>query len=1164
MRLFTRLGLVIAGFLPVICMIPNPAAAEKIQLNSNRNEIKMQENSVQGFNLSLRFSEFQSMDVKTPEGVFTRLIVPDFSSHGISGSPELPVKSELIEVPAGADVRVTILNYTVKEYSLKSLGVRYPVMPNQLPVPKTGEIPEFVYNKDAYRINAFNQDEIASVELLGVLRGVNIGRLDIRPVQYNPVQGTVRIYENLEIEVRFENADFTAGEYNKLRYENQYFSPVFNTMINYTEAAAGRENFSRYPVKYVIVSDPMFEAQLQPFIEWKIKKGFTVIEAYTDDPEVGSTTYSIKSFLQGLYDNATPEDPAPTFILFVGDIDQVPTWTGQAAGHVTDLYYCEYTDDYFPEVFYGRFSATSAAQLQPQIDKTLQYEQYLMPVTSFLDTVVMIAGMDGTFGPTHANGQINYGTENYFNAAHGISSHTYLYPESGNNAALIRQNISDGVSFANYTAHGSPSGWADPSFSVSDVAAMQNEGKYGLLVGNCCSTSEYQVGECFGEALLRAANKGALGYVGASNSTYWDEDYYFGVGVGAIAGDPPTYEETTLGFYDRWFHTHGEPFGEWYTTMDQIIYAGNLAVTLGTPGSAEYYWEAYCLMGDPSVMVYMTVPPMMTVTYDPLIPLGNTTFTLDAVPYAYVGVSMNGVILGAALADSNGVAVVTLNNVPGPGNADVVVTAQDFQPYIGTVLIANPEGPYVLLNQYIIDDENGNFNGMAEFGEDIMLHAELKNWGNGDALNTHASLSTEDVYVSITDNYQEYGTIVSQDSVMEESAFEFQVDEYVPDMHLVTFNLDIQDDTRESWGSTFTVTLYAPDPAIGNMMIDDSFGGNNNGRFDEGETVNIQVDCNNNGHCDALSAIATLSSSSPYITIQTSECTFDTISWNGTRQAVFPAVLAEEIEPGVMIDLNVGLTAGAYSDNKLYNAKVGEVIEDFETGGFESFDWILSGTQPWQITQENIFEGVFSARSGIIGDEQTSVISIDVDVAIDDSISFYRKVSCEDDPYNDDYDWMGFYIDDIEIERWDGEVDWSREVYPIAAGEHTFAWIFNKDYSVSAGLDAAFLDNILFPALAPVIGVEEIKGGSRNELVILPNPAKDNTGLYITSPSVSVISVSIYDLTGNKIREVSENTMIPAGTTRISLNTGDLMPGMYFCVMTTGTDRITKKLIINN
>ena len=38
------------------------------------------------------------------------------------------------------------------------------------------------------------------------------------------------------------------------------------------------------------------------------KKGFTVIEAYTNDPAVGNSTSSIKTYLEGLYNSATPSN----------------------------------------------------------------------------------------------------------------------------------------------------------------------------------------------------------------------------------------------------------------------------------------------------------------------------------------------------------------------------------------------------------------------------------------------------------------------------------------------------------------------------------------------------------------------------------------------------------------------------------------------------------------------------------------------------------------------------------------------------------------------------------------------------------------------------------------------------------------------------------------
>ena len=90
-----------------------------------------------------------------------------------------------------------------------------------------------------------------------------------------------------------------------------------------------------------------------------------------------------------------------------------------------------------PEILCGRFSAQNPTHLLAQIEKTLEYEQFLMPDPSFLDEVIMISGVDDSFAPTYGNGQINYGNEYYFNSAHGIDSNTFLYPASGSSGSQI-------------------------------------------------------------------------------------------------------------------------------------------------------------------------------------------------------------------------------------------------------------------------------------------------------------------------------------------------------------------------------------------------------------------------------------------------------------------------------------------------------------------------------------------------------------------------------------------------------------------------------------------------------------------------------------------------------------------------------------------------------
>lgn len=651
------------------------------------------------FKSTFQQNSIHAENITTKIGTFSELEVEGFGHSNVAGEPQLPVMKQLIEVPLDADFNVEILNYTVKEYTLSELGINFPIIPAQEPISKSANPAtiEFKYNKEAYTASSFRNQQLVEVIPVGIMRSVRIARLEVSPVLYNPVENKLRIYENIEVRVNYTNAN----RVKTARLKEDMYSPYFETSLNmlanhYTDNS--RANFTRYPVKYVIVADPMFKAALQPFIAWKTKKGFTVIEAYTDNTKVGKTTTSIQKYLKDLYTAGTSKDPAPSFVLFVGDVAQIPAF--DKTKHVTDLYYCEYTGDKLPEVYYGRFSATTVAQLQAQIDKTLEYEQFLMPDPSYLKNAVLIAGVDADFAPKHGNGQINYATSTYFNSTFNLNTIAYLYPESGKSATKIVQNVNDGACFVNYTAHGSPSGWADPSFSKTKVPTLTNAHKYPLMIGNCCLTNKFEETECFGEALLRAKDKGAVGYIGASNTSTWNEDYWFGVGYRSTISTTPKYSATQLGCYDRAFHSHGDAFGEWYTTQGQILNAGNLAVTQ-SGSSVTYYWEIYHLMGDPSLMPYFSVPTKMTVAYPSPSPMSITTVTIKTEPYAYAAISLNGVLYGVALADANGTAEVTLNkSFTSACTADVVVTKQNRQPYIGKLVIDNSTGIHdIVYNQ---------------------------------------------------------------------------------------------------------------------------------------------------------------------------------------------------------------------------------------------------------------------------------------------------------------------------------------------------------------------------------------------------------------------------------------------------------------------------------
>lgn len=904
----------------------------KIDLQE-KNTLKssQQENIVSPGKFSIKES-ISSIDLivkESKQGEFVQLQVEGMQKTYNAGNPDLPVYGKLIEIPNNSKVKLNVLSFDEKEIQLGNYGINTKIIPAQESVSKSDD-PEkipFRLNKEVYSNNNFFKNEFVQFEDYGYLRDKHLGFIQISPFEYNPVSNTLKIRFNFEIEVKFidDNKSVRIDE-------KKLISPYFeNLPIQTINSVSETKALTGAPVKYVIVSDPMFEETLQPFIEWKKLKGFTVVEAYTNDASVGTTTTSIKTYLQNLY--TSPADGiAPTFILLVGDIAQIPAFS--MSGHVSDLYYFEYTGDILPDVFYGRFSATTVAQLQPQIDKTLQVEKYLMPDPSYLNNVVLIAGADATYAPTWGNGFVNYASTTYINSTNGLNALAYLYPASASADAQIRTDISNGVSLANYTAHCSSDGWGDPTFSIDNISQMTNANKYPLMIGNCCQSLKFEL-ESFGEEILRTENKGAVGYIGASDYSYWDEDYFWAIGYRTSITANPTYDATNLGSYDRFFHTHDETKSDWYITQGQINVAGNLAVQASTSTRKTYYWEMYHLMGDPSLTPYVKVPTALTASYNSEIVIGSTSYTVSTEENAFVALSFNGTLLDVQLAETSGIVNLSFDAISEVGTADLVITKQNRIPIIEQISVIPSTTPYVVKDVAEINDELGNNNSSIDFNETIKLNVQLKNVSKDyDAFNVEAKLISTDSNIVITDSLEAYETILKDTVSLINNAFQFDVEKDIIDQTQLNFTLEVTGEDCDSnpytWNSNINLTINAPEIEIGELFIDDS-AGDNDGILESGETANLQLVVTNNGHASisGLSATASLlSDGDSYVTLNTSLVNNITINAQGVDTIEFNITTESSVEIGQMIYLEFHINDilyNVYSETGYKEIVIGEI-----------------------------------------------------------------------------------------------------------------------------------------------------------------------------------------------------------------------------------------------
>lgn len=1079
-----------------------------------QNNYQVTRNDFQKIKISLTTPELQSVVVKTDAGYFSHLEMADFHNSTIVGQPELPKMVKLVEIPICENVNINIIpgEYTI--YSAEDLNITYPVMPAQPSYTKSHEGPvTLVQNHATYTTDAFYGEALATITQQGIARSVNFAELTFAPVQYNPVTHQFKIYESVEVEITFVNANLAETQRLKRLHSNSMFSTAQLGVINPSEENV-RGEFATTPIRMVVVAHSMFRGQLDEFIAWKKRKGFLVDLVYTDDPNVGSTTTSIRNYLKGLYDNATESAPAPTFLLLVGDVAQIPAFSGTTGSHVTDLYYaCWTAGDDIPDCYYGRFSATNASQLTPQIEKTLLYEQYTMSDPSYLDDAVLVAGTDSYWGPVNANGQINYLSENYVNTAYGFSTvHTHLY-NCSSQAATIRAEIGAGVGYANYTAHCSPSGWGDPSFTTSHVPDMSNTDKYGLMIGNCCQSNAFDESACFGEALLRAEKKGAVAYIGASNNSYWNEDYYWSVGYRTNPSVNPTYNANNLGAYDRLFHTHNEAHDQWLVTNGGIVTAGNLSVQSSNSTLKLYYWEIYHIMGDPSIMPYLSEPSSLTAVFPSAITVGSNSLSVQTEPHAYVALTFEGQLIGAAFADGNGNANLTFDPLTIPGIYEVAVWAQNHIQYFGETIVIVPTGSYVIAEQVTTTPS------VVSNNTRIGIDCALKNVGIDNATDVYATISSQSSNITILQDSIYIGNIAQGASIPLNMPFIAQVSDDITDGTVATLTIFVHSDNNEAT-KNISLTLAAPKLELEGYTISNANGSNTYGA---GDTLNIAITHKNNGHAGIGDLFSSLASFNSDVKVNETLKFVNFISASGTNTTTFQVVLGNTLPENTIFELTHTLFKGSFvCESPIYIA-IGSTMEDFETGDFSAFEW-TSNNNPWIITNASPYAGNYSAKSANnLSNNEKSTLLISMNALTSGNISYKRKVSSESG-----YDFFKFYIDGTEKESLSGTVNWGTVSFPVEAGVHTYKFEYSKDVSQSHGSDCAWIDNVTFPPFGEITEPDMPQLKVTGHLVNNGNP--DDAGTLMFDEDI----ILTFTIENDDVAEVSN--IFANLTTKVSSN----------------------------
>lgn len=446
---------------------------------------------------------------------FVELSIPGEGSLNVPGDPLVPQVSRSVVLPPDQDAQARLVSARWHDV----IGVD--LAPGRGPIPRTIEKSDVPYAFGAsYARDAFFPAEPVSLHAPYIMRDVRGAVLAASVFQYNPVQHILRVYDEMVVRVEATGP----ATVNRLDLSGQpdrgdaNFAELFrHHFVNYVPSKA--ITFSQSG-DMLIISYGSFMASMQPLVDWKNANGIhtTMVDVAT----IGNSYTAIKSYITNAYNQGNL-----SYVLLVGDLAQIAS--GSFSGGLSDPSYSTITADWYPDILVGRFSATTTAQVDTQVQRSVEYEQndHSLSAGGWNTRGMGIAsdqgpGHFGEYDYQHMNNQ----RTDYLN--YGFTSVDQIYDPTATKA-MIKSGLENGRRLVNYCGHGSETSWGTTGYSNTDIAALTNDNLLPAIHSVACVNGAFST-TCFAEAWLRATHNGeptgAVGTYMSSINQYWDEPMY--------------------------------------------------------------------------------------------------------------------------------------------------------------------------------------------------------------------------------------------------------------------------------------------------------------------------------------------------------------------------------------------------------------------------------------------------------------------------------------------------------------------------------------------------------------------------------------------------------------------------------------------------------------
>lgn len=578
-----------------------------------------------------------------------------------AGEPALPRFCRSVIIPDDARMQIRVLNSEYRDFPAM------PVIPSKGSLPRTVNPADVPYEfGDVYSANVWYPEELAELREPYILRDLRGTVVELNSFQYHTGLEVLRVYTSVTVEI----SPIGPGQVNVFQRHEPFshVTPDFNLLyerhfLNY------RTRDTRYtPVlesgEMLVITYDSYHSAAQPFVDWKIQKGIatTIVDVST----IPNNSSAIDGYIQDFYDNSNGN---LAWVLLVGDAAQVATPSGGA-----DPTYAKVAgEDDYPDIFIGRFSAQSVADVETQVERTVEYERDAATGDRWFDDGTGIASDEG---PGH-HGEYDYVHMDYIRT--DLLNFTYAYVDQiydpGAQASEVTTAVNAGRSVINYCGHGNTTAWGTTGFSNSNINTLTNDNMLPFIISVACLNGNFTSSTCFGETWLRATNggepTGAIGAYMSSISQDWN---------------PPM---------DAQDEAVDLLCSEDMLTFGGICYNGScLMIDINGAGGVNEF-DHWHIFGDPSVLLRTAGATEMSVIHEDTINFDIESFpvTVTGVEGALCALSQNGTLYGAEYTDAIGFASIPVDGpLPVGEYIQLTITAFNKVTYITDILVVH-DGP---------------------------------------------------------------------------------------------------------------------------------------------------------------------------------------------------------------------------------------------------------------------------------------------------------------------------------------------------------------------------------------------------------------------------------------------------------------------------------------